>query len=138
MRKQIVLTDSQEKVHYPQSEMEFLQPQKMNKIDLSEDIASLTFSLPLPQLSSEFGVATLVVRIKLHMLLVLLKIILLERSVLVVGSSYEEVSSCTCALLDLLKPYKWVSTFIPIRKFVHICMRTSVNNDSIWYYSLSS
>ena len=51
------------------------------------------------------------------MLLVLLKILLLERSVLVIGSSYEEVSSCTCALLDLLKPYKWVSTFIPIRKF---------------------
>ena len=127
MRKKVALTDSQQKVDYPECERGFLQQQEINEIDpLVEDIASLKFSLPLPQLSSEFGVATLILRIKLHMLLVLLKLILLEKSVLVIGSSYEEVSSCTCALLDLLKPYKWASTFVPIREFLYfyfVCLK---------------
>ena len=116
IRRKVVLTEFQEKVDYPKREFEFLQEQEMSEIDLVDGFDSLKFSLPLPQSSSEFGLATLILRIKLPMLLVLLKLILLEKSVLVVGSSYEEVSSCTCALLDLLKPYKWVSTFIPIRK----------------------
>ena len=104
----MILSDNQEKVDYPKSEREFLQPKKINEIDLMvENIKSFKFSLPLPQLTSEWGVATLILRIKLPMLLILLKLILLERSVLVIGSSYEEVSSCTCALIDLLKPYKW-------------------------------
>jgi len=74
----------------------------------------LKFCLPLPQLSSEYGLATLILRIKLPMLLVLLELLLLEKSIFIIGDSYEEVSACTCAFLDLLKPYKWVSTFIPI------------------------
>ena len=126
MRKKVLLTDSQQKVDFPKREREFLQQQETNEIDLLKGIERLKFSLPLPQLSSEFGVATLILRIKLPMLLVLLKLILLERSVLVIGSSYEDVSSCTCAILDLLKPYKWVSTFIPIRKclyFYYTCLQ---------------
>jgi len=30
------------------------------------------------------------------------------------GESYEDVTSCTCTLSELLKPFKWCSVFIPI------------------------
>ena len=30
------------------------------------------------------------------------------------GTSRAEVTTCTCALIDLLKPYKWASAFMPL------------------------
>jgi len=69
--------------------------------------------LPLPQISNEWGVAQLILRFKLPMLLNLLLLLLLERSVLIIGENSEDVSSSAFALLDLLKPYKWSSVFLP-------------------------
>jgi len=47
-------------------------------------------------------------------LIKVLKMLMLERSVLIIGNKPGEVSVCTCALLELLKPYKWASVFIPV------------------------
>ena len=74
---------------------------------------SFAYAMPLPQISNEWGVAQLILRFKLPMLLNLLLLLLLERSVLIIGENSEDVSSCAFALLDLLKPYKWSSIFLP-------------------------
>mmetsp|Transcript_27628 Transcript_27628/g.40807 ORF Transcript_27628/g.40807 Transcript_27628/m.40807 type:complete len:458 (+) Transcript_27628:151-1524(+) len=74
----------------------------------------ITLPLPLPQMTSEFGFATLIRRIKLFALFRLLKLLLLERSVLVIGDKLEEVTACTCALPELLNPFEWASVFMPI------------------------
>merc|ERR1712172_474871 len=76
-------------------------------------LMDIQVNLPLPQIVSEWGVARLILRIKLPSITILLKLLLLERSVLVLGNSCEEVSSCAFALLELLKPFKWPSIFIP-------------------------
>lgn len=36
---------------------------------------------------------------------------------MIIGDSSEEVSACIFAMLDLLKPYKWQSAFIPMLPF---------------------
>ena len=38
----------------------------------------------------------------------------MERSILLIGTSTEEVSACACTLLELLHPYKWASAFMPL------------------------
>ena len=75
---------------------------------------SLVYSPPLPQVSNEWGAAQLIFRLKLPTLLNLLILLLLERSVLIVGGKSEELSACAFALLDLLQPYKWASIFLPL------------------------
>ena len=82
-------------------------------LDLDFFFPSLVYALPLPQISNEWGVAQLILRFKLPMLLNLLLLLLLERSVLIIGENSEDVSSSAFALLDLLKPYKWSSVFLP-------------------------
>merc|ERR1719296_363231 len=82
-------------------------------LDLDFFFPSLVYALPLPQISNEWGVAQLILRFKLPMLLNLLILLLLERSVLIIGENSEDVSSCAFALLDLLKPHKWSSVFLP-------------------------
>merc|ERR1711862_910384 len=51
---------------------------------------------------------------KISILINILMLLLLEKSVLIIGDNYEEVSSTVFALIDLLHPYKWLSIFIPI------------------------
>ena len=89
---------------------------KQNKtiaLNLSFSFPTIVHSLPLPQISNEWGIAQLILRLKLPMLLNVLMLLLLERSVLIIGEKSEDVSSCAFALLDLLKPYKWASVFLP-------------------------
>jgi len=83
-------------------------------IDLRFSFPSLVYSLPLPRVSSEWGVAQLIIRLRLRNLINVLILLLLERSVLIVGERSEEVSACTFALLELLAPYKWASIFLPL------------------------
>jgi len=82
---------------------------KQQKMELDFPIRSLLkieIPLPLLQISGELGIATLFLRITLSDVLMLLKLLLLEHSILVIGDNIEQVTSCTFALLDLLKPYK--------------------------------
>ena len=89
---------------------------KYSQIVLNSTIffPSLVYSLPLPQLSNEWGVAQLILRSKLPTLVNVLILLLLERSLLIVGERSEEVSACAFALLELLQPYKWASIFLPL------------------------
>lgn len=86
---------------------------EMISLDLNFSFPAIVYSLPLPQTSNEYGIAQLILRFKLPMLLNVLILLLLERSVLIIGDKSEDVSSCAFALLDLLKPYKWASVFLP-------------------------
>lgn len=70
--------------------------------------------LPLPAVAAHWGVATLITRIDLTDLLLILQLLLVERSVLVIGDSSDLVTSCACAIMELLKPYEWASNFMPL------------------------
>merc|ERR1712157_359013 len=99
---------------YPESEREHVYGRKeTHEIPFCQPLQNLTITLPLPQITTEWGVAQLILRIKMPNLLVLLQLLLLERSVLGTGERYEEVISCAFALLELLKPYTWQGVFIP-------------------------
>jgi len=68
----------------------------------------------LPHVAIHWGVAALFARIKASELIHVLKLLLIERSVLVVGQSSDLVTACACAFLELLKPYEWASNFMPL------------------------
>lgn len=74
----------------------------------------ISLPLPLPHISAQWGFATLIRSIKCHNILIALKLLLMERSILLVGTKVEEVSASACAMLELLKPFKWASAFMPL------------------------
>lgn len=116
LESKLMLNPSQKRVCHPRSEMAHLQtPQRKFVMSLSvQGFDKIYLPLPLPMISGEWGLATLFLRIKDSGVIILLKLLLLERSVLVVGSNTEEVTSCATALLDMLDPYKWASAFMPL------------------------
>merc|ERR1711862_937939 len=59
------------------------------------------------------GVATLFLKFETSDILLTLSFLLVETSVLVVGTRSEEVAACSSALLTLLEPFQWASVFIP-------------------------
>ena len=71
---------------YNQNEMDCQKP-KIFEYDFSSNglNKSIEIPLPLPQQIDEWGVATLVLRVKISQLVILLKLLLLERSVLIIG-----------------------------------------------------
>ncbi|EJK74322.1 hypothetical protein THAOC_04007, partial [Thalassiosira oceanica] len=117
LQSKLSLTPLQRRVAHPRDEMaHVMNPQRRRFV---VDLTSMGFSkisvpLPLPEVSGQWGVSTLFLRIKDSGLIILLKLLLLERSVLVVGETSEEVTACTTALLELLDPYKWASAFMPL------------------------
>ena len=68
----------------------------------------------LPNVAGHWGVAALFARIDSSDLILILKLLLIERSVLIIGESTHIVTACACALLELLKPYKWAGNFMPL------------------------
>uniref|UniRef100_A0A7S0GHK8 UDENN domain-containing protein n=1 Tax=Proboscia inermis TaxID=420281 RepID=A0A7S0GHK8_9STRA len=111
------LSPKQTKVQYPRDEFSHVFGIKKKQFDVSlpmKNSLPVVLPLPLPQISGEWGFAKLFLGIGVEKLIIILKLMLLERSVLVLGQSYEEVTSCTCALLELLRPYTWPSTFLPL------------------------
>ena len=116
LQTKLSLTPQQRRVAYPRSEMAHVNnPQRRFVMDLSiMGFSKISLPLPLPEISGQWGLATLFLRIKDSGLIILLKLLLLERSVLVVGETTEEVTACTTALLELLEPYKWASAFMPL------------------------
>ena len=75
---------------------------------------AIRLPLPLPHVAKEWGLTTLLLRIGGENLMRVLHLMMLERSVLIAGSKVEEVSSCACALMQLLSPFKWAGTFVPL------------------------
>ncbi len=70
--------------------------------------------LPLPNINGHWGVSALFSRIHAGDLILILKTLMIERSVLIIGECPDLVTSCACALRELLKPYEWASTFMPL------------------------
>eukprot|EP00984_Skeletonema_dohrnii_P024218 scaffold13327_cov93-Skeletonema_dohrnii-CCMP3373.AAC.1 len=77
------------------------------KIDLPAFDLVDTIPLPLPHVADDWGVAQLFRFLKPEYICSILKLLLVERSLLVVGHSSEVVTSCICALLQLVKPFQW-------------------------------
>lgn len=80
----------------------------------SSTTSKITVPLPLPDVAGHWGVAALLLRIDASELLQVIMLLLIERSVLIIGESSHLVTSCACALLELLKPYDWASNFMPL------------------------
>lgn len=115
LQSTLSLAPSQRRISYPRSELDHMSnPQRRFDIDPGMGMSKISLPLPLPHVSGEWGLATLFLRIKDSGLLILLKLLLLERSVLIIGENPEEVTACTTVLLGLLDPYKWASAFIPL------------------------
>ena len=119
----LCLTPDQTKIKYPTSELDHItnsttkkeEKNKVYEITLNELLLpKISFTLPLPQLTNEWGVARLILKLKLPVVINILMLLLLEKSILLIGDNYEEVSCCIFALIDLLKPYKWSSIFVPV------------------------
>mmetsp|Transcript_3030 Transcript_3030/g.4565 ORF Transcript_3030/g.4565 Transcript_3030/m.4565 type:complete len:1665 (-) Transcript_3030:65-5059(-) len=115
LQKKLVL--SHQKARMPsENEKEYIEPED-SKFDFTlphSTFGNTTVRLPLPSVTREWGLAMLLLKIKAPALLVVLKLLLLERSVLVVGRNFEEVTICASALRDLLDPFQWASAFIPL------------------------
>ena len=116
LQSKLSLTKLQRRILHPRDDFTCISsPQRRFVMDLSPTgFSKLSLPLPLPEVSGEWGLSTLFLRIKDSGLLILLKLLLLERSVLLVGETSEEVTACSTALLELLDPYKWASAFMPL------------------------
>ena len=73
--------------------------------------------LPLPKIGKEWGLAKLLLSVGPDSTLLALKLLLLERSILVLGDKPDEVTAVCRALLRLIKPFEWASTFMPVLPF---------------------
>lgn len=69
---------------------------------------------PLPSVSAHWGVVTLLTRINPDDLLLVLQLLLIERSVLIIGEGCHLVTTSACALITLIEPFKWASNFMPL------------------------
>ena len=116
IHSQLYLSSEETKVHYPKNQLEHIR-RKIPRFEhdpLMDKLPKISLPLPLPQIAEEWAVAGLLLRAKTNGVLLLLNLLLLERSVLIVGKNVAEVTSFACALLSLLKPYKWASAFMPL------------------------
>ena len=70
--------------------------------------------LPLPSIGKQWGLSRLLMDIGPDSLVLMLKLLLMERSILVLGENLEEVTAIACSLLELLEPFEWRSVFLPV------------------------
>ena len=108
------LSQRQTRISYPIDESQHVNRPitKFVAPPLLDDFPKISLPLPIPNMTGEWGVAMLFLKFHARALHLILNLLLLENSVLVVGTSHEEVSCCTLALLDLLQPFEWSSVFI--------------------------
>jgi len=106
----------QARVKYPSSELEHINTKKEMFEYSCESLLfpKISLPLPLPQVMYEWGLGTLVLKFQFRNVVKILMLLLVEKSVLVIGDKAEEVTTCACTLLDLLRPYQWSSVFIPL------------------------
>ena len=114
IQNKLSLSPRQGRITYPVDETQHINRQVTNfeAEPLLDGFPKISLPLPIPDISGEYGVAKLFLKFHSRALLLILNLLLLEKSVLVVGTSHEEVSCCTLALLELLKPFEWASAFI--------------------------
>ena len=115
IQTEIKLTPEQECICHPTSELEHANTKRQTyEITLNSSLSPIKFSLPLPDMSSEWGLSQLILKFTLSEIMNVLMLLLVEQSVLIIGHSHEEVSACTLALKALLQPYTWPNVMIPL------------------------
>ena len=114
IHNKLILSPRQSRIAYPIDETQHVNRQvtKFEASRLLDDFPKISLPLPLPDMTGEWGIATLFLKFHARYLLLIKNLLLLESSVLVVGTSHEEVSCCTLALLELIQPFEWASAFI--------------------------
>ena len=116
VQRSMSLSFSQARVQLPSSDLDILTytpPTFEIDVPASGSVGKLSIDLPLPLVAETWGVATLFHHLHISDILCILNLLLIERSVLVIGEKSEDVTACTCALLALLRPFKWASNFMP-------------------------
>ena len=114
IQNEFCFTQHQSRIAYPIDETQHIKRQvtRFEAPPLLDHLPKISLPLPPPDMTGEYGVSMLFVRFNAKALLLILNLLLLEKSVFVVGTSHEEVSCCTLALLHLLEPFEWASAFI--------------------------
>jgi len=106
----------QEKISLPTKSLSDTLEEKSLQIHLPSYLSSvpstIVVPLPLPHVARHWGIAALITRIDTDNLLLLLKLLLVQRSVLIVGASSHLVTSCSCALKEILKSFEWSGNFV--------------------------
>jgi len=111
------LSEDQAKLQLPKNDLDILtESMPTFEIDLPDliGIENISIPLPLPNCSKDWGVAAIVHHLEIPDLMCVLNLLLIERSILVVGLNSDIVTSCTCALLELIRPFHWMSNFMPL------------------------
>ncbi len=116
MLQNLDLTAGQRLVVVPESELMAIRgPQNYFETRLCiPGAVSLKIPLPLPNIAREWGLAKLLLSIGPDSLVQAVKLLLVERSFLIVGDNREEITACCFALLELMAPYEWVHLFLPV------------------------
>ena len=114
IQTKFILSAHQARIAYPADELQHINRRitKFEAEPLLDDLLPISLPLPLPAMSAEWGVAMLFLKFHARALLLVLNLLLLEKSVLVVGTSHEEVSCCTLAFLILIQPFEWAGAFV--------------------------
>eukprot|EP00814_Leptocylindrus_danicus_P006362 CAMPEP_0116017252 /NCGR_PEP_ID=MMETSP0321-20121206/7939_1 /TAXON_ID=163516 /ORGANISM="Leptocylindrus danicus var. danicus, Strain B650" /LENGTH=879 /DNA_ID=CAMNT_0003487413 /DNA_START=21 /DNA_END=2657 /DNA_ORIENTATION=+ len=119
IRNNVMLTDDQMHVAIPKEDaraLKLMEEKKKGEVSMSIPIKyaqRIKYSLPLPQVDLDWGLALLMVNIGPKNLIRILQLLLLEYPILVTGKDMDEVSCTVEALAELLKPYKWSSPLLP-------------------------
>ena len=116
----IHLSRKQARVELPSEDIEIIRQRPPTfSIDLPafDWVTNVRIPLPLPQVASDWGVAQLFLSLTPDHICSILKLMLVERSILVVGQSSELVTSSILALMQLLRPFSWASNCLPLLPF---------------------
>jgi hypothetical protein len=110
------LTKVQSAVRFPRSNLDYICGTKRffrAKLPIPNAMP-IVLPLPLPSIGKQWALARLILDIGPDSLVLMLKLMLLERSILVLGENLEEVTPCACGLLELLEPFEWFGVFLPV------------------------
>jgi hypothetical protein len=111
------LSRKQARIRLPSEDVDILrQPPPTFNIELPafDWVSQISIPLPLPHVVNDWGVAQLFLFLKPECICAILKLLLVERSLLVIGQSSEVVTSSTLALMELIRPFTWASNFLPL------------------------
>lgn len=118
--RHIHLSKKQDRVELPSEDIEIIrQSPPTFSIDLPafDWVTNVRIPLPLPQVANDWGVAQLFLSLTPDYICSIVKLMLVERSILVVGQSSELVTSSVLALMQLLRPFSWASNCLPLLPF---------------------
>jgi len=121
------LTRGQAAISFPRNHLDFIVGGKhyfQTKLPIP-NASPIKLPLPLPSIGKQWGFSILLMDIGPDSLVLMLKLLLMERSILVLGENLEEVTACACSLLELLEPFEWSSVFLPVLPYKMLDFVTS-------------